>query len=159
MKLTNPFASFLPYEYILLIIFIIYLVFDIETPHFLNGIVDSPVGMTVIFGITVSLFLYSNPIVAILYLFVAYELLRRSSNTTVIKRPYFRKNIENTPTLNSIDLSNRNLNKNSITVSNDTTLEEEVVDKMGPIGKSDPVSYVETGFKPFADTIQGASRV
>jgi hypothetical protein len=162
MKFTNPFKSFLPQELLLLAIFIIYLVFPIQTPSFLNGLVDSPIGMASIFIITIALFMYSNPILAILYLFVAYELLRRSNSKKGILKPIasteFHNN-ENTPTLNDINLHDRSVGMNSIEHSTDTTLEEEVVHKMGPVGKSEPVSFVETSFKPFADSVKGASIV
>jgi hypothetical protein len=37
------------------------------------------------------------------------------------------------------------------------TLEEQVVDKMAPIGKSEPLAFVNTGFKPVSDNLKGAS--
>jgi predicted membrane protein len=159
MKFINPFKSFSPQETILLIAFIIYLVFPIQTPSFLNGVVDSPIGMITIFIITISLFLYTNPILAILYLFVAYELLRRSSHSTVSNPKTFYNNNENIPTLNEIDLQHRGSGMNSIQISRDTTLEEDVVNKMSPIGVSDASEYTYSEFKPFADNIKGASSV
>jgi hypothetical protein len=161
MKLTNPFKTFSPQEFILLAIFVIYLVFPIETPSFLSSLIDSPIGMSGIFIITIALFMYSKPILAILYLFVAYELLRRSTPKGILKPIVSGKfhNNENTPTLNAIDLNERVVGMKSIEHSVDTTLEEDVVNKMAPIGKSDPVSYMETSFKPFADSVIGASTV
>jgi predicted membrane protein len=160
MKFTNPFVSFLPQELILLAIFVIYLVFPIQTPSFLSGIIDSPIGMTGIFIITIALFIYSKPILAILYLFVAYELLRRSTVKSILKTSIASgeyKNVENTPTLNDIDLNDRQVGLKSIEHSVDTSLEEDVVNKMAPIGRSEPASYMETGFKPFVETVRGAS--
>ena len=37
------------------------------------------------------------------------------------------------------------------------TLEEEIVDKMAPVGKSDMISYVSTTFSPVAEEVTGAS--
>ena len=37
------------------------------------------------------------------------------------------------------------------------TLEEQVVQKMAPIGRSDPVVYTMSSFKPVAEKIDGAS--
>ena len=162
MKFTNPFVSFLPQELILLVIFIIYLVFPIQIPSFLNSLIDSPLGMTGIFIITISLFMYSKPILAILYLFVAYELLRRSTTsvksilkTSVAGGNY--KNVENTPTLNDINLSDRSQGMKFIEHSVDNSLEEDVVNKMAPIGVSEASAFMETGFKPFISTVSGAS--
>lgn len=160
MKFTNPFVSFLPQELILLVIFVIYLVFPIKTPSFLNGLIDSPFGMTGIFIITISLFIYSKPILAILYLFVAYELLRRSSPKSILKTSVAGgnyKNVENTPTLNEIDLSDRSQGMKFIEHSVDTSLEEDVVNKMAPIGVSEPSAFMDTSFKPFISTVSGAS--
>jgi hypothetical protein len=159
MKFTNPFKSFLPQEIILLVIFVIYLVFPIETPSFLSGLIDSPIGMAGIFIITIALFMYSKPILAILYLFVAYELLRRSTPRGILKptASFSYKNNENTPTLNDIDLHDRTVGMSFIERSIDNTLEEDVVNKMAPIGKSEPISYLETSFKPFAESVTGAS--
>jgi hypothetical protein len=161
MKFTNPFKTFLPQEFILLAIFVCYLVFPIETPSFLGGIIDSPIGMAGIFIITIALFIYSKPILAILYLFVAYELLRRSTSKVGVKptASLHYHNNENTPTLNDIDLKERVVGMKSIEHSVDTSLEEDVVNKMAPVGKSDPVSYMETSFKPFAESVTGASSV
>jgi hypothetical protein len=38
-----------------------------------------------------------------------------------------------------------------------TTLEEEVVQQMAPIGKSDPGMFISTSFKPVADKVGDAS--
>jgi hypothetical protein len=37
------------------------------------------------------------------------------------------------------------------------TLEEQVVQKMAPIGRSDPIVYTSSTFKPVAEKIDGAS--
>jgi hypothetical protein len=37
------------------------------------------------------------------------------------------------------------------------TLEEEIVQIRAPIGKSDPVKYTESSFKPVADNLIGGS--
>ena len=158
MKFTNPIKSFSTQEIILLIAFIVYLVFPIQTPSFLNGVIDSPIGLVTIFAITVSLFLYSNPILAILYLFVAYELIRRSSSKNVIVSSSSFKKVDNMPTLNDIDLAKKDVNLNSIMPS-EATLEEEIVNKMSPIGKSDAIAFTHSSYKPFAESVKGASKI
>ena len=37
------------------------------------------------------------------------------------------------------------------------TLEEEIVDKLAPVGKSDMISYISTSFSPVAEELSGAS--
>ena len=39
-----------------------------------------------------------------------------------------------------------------------STLEEEMVDKMAPVGKSDMISYVTTTFSPVAEEVGSASK-
>lgn len=159
MKFIEEIKKFSSLELTLLIIFILYLIFPLETPEYLKNIVNSPIGMIVIFIITILLFIHTNPVLAILYLFVAYELLRRSSNTS---RQYKGSNKQNNtysniPSLNENDLKNREDNSKFIEQSSDITLEEDIINKMSPIGKSDPIEYVQTTFKPFAEKINGAS--
>lgn len=66
-------------EILLLIIFIFYLIFQVKTPSMLIEFVNSNLGMIVILIITAYLFLFTNPILGVLSIFVVYELIRRSS--------------------------------------------------------------------------------
>ena len=134
-------------EMFLMVIFILFIIFPIEIPESFANIIDSPLGMVLIFGITLSLFLMFNPILGVLYILVAYELLRRSS--TITARPTM---IEYTPTQEN---KNRELKKMNPTPS--LTLEEEIVDSRAPIGKSDQGVYIDTTFKPVANKTDGAS--
>lgn len=66
-------------EIALLIIFIFYLIFQVKTPSVLAEFVNSNLGMITILIIAVYLFLFTNPVLGILSIFVVYELIRRSS--------------------------------------------------------------------------------
>jgi hypothetical protein len=79
MDFKKIFKSLSKLEVLLLIVFIIYIVFPIETPSYLMACVVSPLGMLIIFITSVYLFFHANSIVAVIYVLVAYELLRRSS--------------------------------------------------------------------------------
>ena len=157
MKFIEEIKKFSSLELTLLIIFIIYLIFPLETPEYLKNIINSPFGMVFIFVVTLFLFMNTNPVLAILYLFVAYELLRRSSKSRQHRGINNHNNSYNIPSLNDNDIKNREDNSNFIQQSLDVSLEEEVINKMSPIGKSDPIEYVQTSFKPYADKINGAS--
>jgi hypothetical protein len=147
MKLPQVFKSLSSLESSLLVVFILYLVLPIQTPQVLAGTVDSPLGMLAIFIVTIYLFFYSNPVLAIVYVFVAYELLRRSSQVTG------RVGIvQYTPTQVKKDSELRAMNPPVV-----ETLEEQVVQKMAPIGRSDPIVYTSSTFKPVAEKIDGAS--
>jgi len=69
-------------EIVVFVLFVIYLVFQVQTPSFLMPYISSPLGIAVVLIITLCVFFYTNPVLGILSLFVAYELIRRS--TTLI---------------------------------------------------------------------------
>ena len=147
MEFKKLFHSLKPLEIVLLVVFIIYIVFPIQTPDFLASSVDSSLGMLSIFIITIYLFLYVNPIVAVVYIYVGYELLRRSSNKSgkVTVMQY-------TPTQAKKDQEMKNMNPVL-----EKTLEEDIVEQMAPIGHSDANVYIDTSFKPMADKLKDGS--
>ena len=127
MQIPNLVKSFSQTEISLLVIFVLYLILPIQMPDLISGAIDSPLGMLSIFIITVYLFFNANPILAVVYVFVAYELLRRSSRKTgrttiVTYTPSQIKKDAQMAAMNPVQKE---------------TLEEEVVDKMAPIGRSD----------------------
>lgn len=139
-----------PLEILLFIIFVLYIVFPFETPSSIAYMVDSPLGMISIFCVTLYLFLYTNPVLGILYIFVAYELLRRSSNVTARSAI-----IQYVPSQSNKDAELKQMNPPV-----EKTLEEEMVDIRAPIGKSSAVEFVNSDFKPVADKIvNGASLI
>jgi hypothetical protein len=68
-------------EIVALVIFAIFLLFPFRIPSGLANLINGPVGILVIFVIIVFLFLKAHPAVALVYLIVAYELVRRSSDS------------------------------------------------------------------------------
>ena len=66
-------------EIVLLFLFIFYLIFQVKTPMVISDFVTSNLGMIIVLIITVYLFLYTNPILGIVSIFVIYELMRRST--------------------------------------------------------------------------------
>jgi uncharacterized membrane protein (DUF485 family) len=93
--------KFSPLDITLFIVFIVYIILPIGTPDFLAGYVNSPLGMLFMFVVTVFLFLYTNPILAVLYIFVAYELIRRSNHTLL-------SSYDGSHTPNPSDMNNTN---------------------------------------------------
>jgi hypothetical protein len=138
-----------PIEYVFFIIFVSYLVIPIETPPLLAKLIDSPLGIIGLFLITVALFIYTHPILGVLYIFVAYELIRRSTTTNLGKISY----IQYTPTQKTRDEDIKKMNP-----SVETTLEESVVLKMSPIGHGNMTSFLDTTFKPIAEKTHSASQ-
>jgi len=161
MNLRDFFKSVSPLEMFLLIVFVFYLIFPVSTPNELAPYIDSSLGMAVVFIVTIYLFLYTTPILGILSIFVAYELLRRSSAVLfgkVVGRSdttWISGNtpaVEHAPTQQKKDVQMAKMNPPAV-----TTLEEQVVSQMAPIGKSDPMTFIDTSYKPVQDKIVGGT--
>jgi len=148
MKLSDSIKTISPLEIFIIIIFILYLIIPVETPLLIGSFIDSPLGIITLFIITISLFIYTNPILGILYIFVAYELMRRSTNT------YGHLNIiQNTPSQLMKDIELTAMNP-----IQEKTLEEEIIEVRAPVGKSNEIEFVDSNFKPVSDKIiYGAS--
>jgi hypothetical protein len=132
-------------ELILAILFIIYLIMGYKTPEPVANIIDSLVGKIVVFIIVIYMFMNSNPVLAVLALFVAFDLVRRSSVTTgvdAIKKyaPSEQKKASQFSAFNQFPY----------------TLEQEVVKKMAPIIRSGS-SLHTASYKPFLDNLYDAA--
>jgi hypothetical protein len=127
---------------------IVYVLLPIEVPDSVCRIVDGPVGMIVIFAVAVYLFFNANSLIAVIFLLAGYELLRRCCNNTgtpIVIMKY-------TPTQARKDEKMKKMNPPPA-----TTLEEEVVEKMAPVGRSEPAQFITTEFSPVADNVGSAS--
>jgi len=136
-------------EMLLLAAFVIYVVAPIPVPTFLAGVFDSSLGILMLFVATLFLFFYVNPILGVVFIFVAYEILRRSAQFT--GRTAI---LQYTPTQIKKDIQMKAMNPVKT-----ETLEEEVVNKMAPVGHSDISVYTESTFKPVAEKVGSASLV
>jgi len=134
-------------ETAIIVMFILYLALPVELPDMLANLVDSPIGTIGIFVLSVYLFFNANPLIAVLFVLVAYELFRRSSNATGKAAM-----IKYTPTQARKDEKMKKMNPVK-TVS----LEEEVVEQMAPVGKSDISVFTVSTFKPVAENVGSAS--
>jgi hypothetical protein len=151
MKIPEALSKMSIFEMVLFILFLLYIVLPIGTPDMLASYIDSPVGMVVLFCITISLFVYTNPILGVLYVLVAYEVLRRSSSTSGNAKAII---MEYTPSQLTKDSDMKTMNPVV-----EKTIEEEVIEVRAPIGKSQPTEYITTSFKPVAEKLEGASMV
>lgn len=132
-------------ELVLVILFIVYLILGLKTPEPIANIIDTLVGKIVIILIVIYLFMHANPILAVLALFVAFDLIRRSSAATGIDAlkkyaPSEEKKISQFTAFNQFPY----------------TLEQEVVTKMAPIMKSG-FSLTQASYKPLLDNLYDAS--
>jgi hypothetical protein len=132
-------------ELVLVVLFIIYLIMGSKTPEPVAGMVDTLVGKIVILVTIIYLFMHANPILAVLALFVGFDLIRRSSMATGIDAlqkyaPTEEKKSSQFTAFNQFPY----------------TLEQEVVAKMSPIMKSGS-SLSQASYKPLLDNLYDAS--
>lgn len=187
MKLPAILKSISLIEIVVILIFILYIVFPVPTPGGIAPYVESPLGMVSILIVLVYLFLNSNPILAVLFIFVGYELLRRSGkNSTVLTTPNERRvdvrpmlkptivtNIQDKPNPDAmpsgtgptnayIQFTQPNSEREQEIIDaniplNSPILEVDVVQKMAPVGHGDPISFTSSSFKPISDNLKGAA--
>jgi len=135
-------------DYILIALFVLFLILQIEIPAFLAELIDTPVGIATVIIIALYMFLYTNPILGVLSLIVAYEILRRSS-----KKTGSYALTQYVPTQATRDGEMRAMNP-----VKKSTLEEDIVEKMAPIGVSNQSGEViETPFRPVFEETHYAS--
>jgi hypothetical protein len=134
-------------ELLLAVLFIIYLIMGYRTPQPVANVIDTIVGKAIIFIVVIVLFVHSNPILAVLSLFVAFDLIRRSSVAT------------------GIDALHRFLPTEKAKSSQFSafnqfpyTLEQEVVKKMAPIIQSGS-SLTKASYMPLLENLYDASPI
>lgn len=147
MKFLSFMESLSNVETAVIVMFISYLALPIQLPEMVAKMVDSPMGTIGIFVLSVYLFFYANPLIAVLFVLVAYEMFRRSTNATGKAAM-----VKYTPTQARKDEKMKQMNPVKT-----TSLEEEVVEQMAPIGKSDISVFIASTFKPVAENVGGAS--
>ena len=161
MKLKSILKSLTMAEILVMVVFIIYLVLPIPTPNMLSPYIESPLGMIVIFCITVGLFLYSNPILAILYIFVGYTLLRRSAVVSAQSAyiQYTASDAKKAAEIQKQQQTETPPQHDSQPQAGSSILEVEVVSQMAPIGKSELAVFTPSTYSPVATNLNGASPI
>jgi hypothetical protein len=134
-------------QLLLTILFVIYLIMGYKTPEPVANVVDTLVGKILIFITVITLFMHANPILAVLSLFVAFDLIRRSSAATGIDAlkkylPTEEKKASQFTAFNQFPY----------------TLEQEVVKKMAPIVQSGS-SLTKASYKPLLENLHDASTI
>ena len=132
-------------ELILVILMVIYIILGMKTPDLIANMIDNVVGKVVIILVVIYLFMRANPILAVLAALVAFDLMRRSSNTTGIAAlqayaPSEKKKMSQFTAFNQFPY----------------TLEQEVVAKMAPIVHSGS-SLNSATYKPLLENLYDAA--
>jgi hypothetical protein len=146
------FKKFTPIDIGLLVVFIVYIVFPISTPQFMVPYIDSPIGLIFMFIVTVSLFVYTSPILGVLFIFVVYELLRRNHYippaSPIIN--YTQQMATRVPKAMTTQ-SEKDVELKAMNPVGSVTLEEEVISLRAPVAGVEPTAFVQTTFHPVAD--------
>ena len=70
------------HQLILLVVFILYILLNVQTPNMLATLIDNIYGNVVVVLMALAVLTHMNPIVGVVALYAAYELIQRSSVTT-----------------------------------------------------------------------------
>jgi hypothetical protein len=134
-------------ELLLAILFIIYLIMGYKTPQPVANVVDTIVGKIAVFAVVIYMFSNSNPILAILTLMVAFDLVRRSYIAT---GNYGINNY----------MPSEGTKMNQFTAMNQFpyTLEQEMVKRMAPIIPTG-TSMKKASYKPLLDNLYDAAKI
>jgi ABC-type multidrug transport system fused ATPase/permease subunit len=129
----------------LIILMMIYLIMGFKTPEFIAIIIDNIFAKIVIVLILVYLFMYMNPILAVVATFVAFDLMRRSDQATGLGAlssfaPSEKKKMSQFTAFNQFPY----------------TLEQEVVAKMAPLIRSGN-DISKASYKPTLENLYNAS--
>lgn len=133
-------------QLILSIIFAIYLIMGYNLPSPMANVVDSILGKIILLGIVVYMFSNVNPVLAVMTLLVAFDMIRRSYIST---GNFGLNNFVPSELMKSQQLSAFN--------QFPYTLEQEVVAKMAPIYHGGPVT--KASYKPYMENLHDASRI
>jgi hypothetical protein len=150
MKLSDFTKNLSSIEITALVVFVIYIIFPFSTPQFLAGVINTPLGLLVILIVTIFLFLYTNPILGVVYIFVAYELIRRTSLVKTGAADNYI--VRSSPSENQKAAEMNQMNPARI-----FTLEEDVISKMAPAQVFNHDPAINTGFKPVVEKVKDAS--
>ncbi len=133
-------------QLVLVVLFIIYLLMGYKTPDSVANMIDSTVGKIVVALFALLLFAYSNPILGVLGIFVAYQLVRGASIKTgmaALEEYYPTEEKKWSPFTPAHQVP--------------YTLEQEMVKKMAP--QKFNTNYVKATYKPTLDETYDAASV
>jgi hypothetical protein len=149
MNFSSYYQSLSQMEIGMMVLFVIYLVADIYPPEIMASYIDTPIGMVGVLLTTLYVFMNFKPILGVVFLFVAYEIVRRSArvNNRVPMMLY-------TPSQAKKDTELAEMNP-----AQPTSLEEQMVEQMAPVGKSSLISYTMSEYKPISSDIHNASSI
>ncbi len=132
----------------------IFILFPIRVPSWVN----SPISYIVLLAAAVFLFMYANPILGVLFLFVIYEIMRRASSFDFEPSNNANTNYSEPMTPAIADTAASSGDDSTILGGEQPkTLEEEFVNTLAPIGHSETPKDNDDSVRPVSSNLSGAS--
>jgi hypothetical protein len=154
MKLSDFTKSFTPLEITTLVFFVVYIIFPFRTPRFMANVINTPIGLFGVLLTTLYLFFYTNPILGVIFIFVGYELLRRSS---LIQSGGGSGGGDSYMMKHTPSEDKRQSEMVQMNPTQNITLEEDVIRSMAPSQTFNKDMGYSTDFKPVVERISGSS--
>ena len=133
-------------QLVLSILFVIYLIMGYRTPLHLANMIDTIPGRIVVIAIAIIIFCYTNPILGVLSILVAFNLLRLSAMVT-----------GSAPMAHYLPTEEKKFYGRNPRNAFPYTLEQEVVTKMAPLNDSSQTTSNSTTFAPVLDKLYDAA--
>lgn len=138
-------------DIVIIAILSMYIIFPVSTPLSMVPLIDSPVGYVVLFAIAVGLFTYTSPLLAIVFIFAAYELLRRNNYAAPSSPiPEATQYLANRVPQSTVTQSEKNNELKEMNPPVAKTLEEEAV-ALSCTNVSTPDVFVPMSYLPVAE--------
>lgn len=138
INIAQEFKTLKSFEIVLICILILFIVAPVDIPFSISEIINSPLGIIILFCLAVYLFFNSSIIIAVMFVFSAMELIRRTYTVTAKTAM-----VIHTPTQVEKDAEMA-----AMTPPVERSLEEEIISMKAPIGVAPVVQFVDTSFKP-----------
>jgi len=136
-------------QLVLVILFVVYLLMGVETSEGLANIIDTLSGKIIVILVALFLFAYSNPILGVLGILVAYRLLQNASNSSTL--------IINNSLASYYPTEQKVWSPFTPTNQFPYTLEQEIVKEMAP--QKFNLTYEAPSFKPALDDTHNAAPI
>jgi hypothetical protein len=122
----NKLISEKPSQLILGIVFILYILLNVQTPAFLAEPIDTIFGKVIVVVIAIIVFMHTNPVIGVLGFIVAYQMIKTASVTTGRYAMQHYLPSEDNKAAEMAAFNERNIHASG-------SLEEEMVEKMAPL--------------------------
>lgn len=138
------------HEIVLGCLLVLYIMFNVQTPNVIASVFNNPAVQLILAIFALSILVNVNPILGIIIIIACVEFVRRSSKKFV---PYALNNYipnesKKEKVMNAVNVNPFN-----------NTLEEEVVQKMAPLGGEDKPSLSDAGYSPVLNNLHDASSI